>query len=61
MISSPQSLHKANLPVYPVVNKNKSPSELILCFLSYIMYKEDNKRNDKIKSDDYHKQQLKKI
>ena len=48
MISSPQSLHKANLPVYPVVNKNKSPSELILCFLSY---KEDNKRNDKIKSD----------
>ena len=51
MISSPQSLHKANLPVYPVVNKNKSPSELILCFLSYIMYKEDNKRNDKIKSD----------
>ena len=51
MISSPQSLHKANLPVYHVVNKNKSPSELILCFLSYIMYKEDNKRNDKIKSD----------
>ena len=51
MISSPQSLHKANLPVYNIINKNKSPSELILCFLSYIMYKEDNKRNDKIKSD----------
>ncbi|OCR39059.1 hypothetical protein AC141_23680 [Bacteroides fragilis] len=39
------------MPVYPVVNKNKSPSELILWFLSYITYKEDNKRNDKIKSD----------
>ena len=55
MISSPQSLHKANLPVYPVVNKNKSPSELILCFLSYIMYKEDNKRNDKIKNNNLKK------
>ena len=59
MISSPQSLHKANLPVYPVVNKNKSPSELILCFLSYIK----KTINGMIKSNltDYHKQQLKKI
>lgn len=61
MISSPQSLHKANLPVYPVVNKNKSPSELILCFLSYIIIKKTI--NGMIKSNltDYHKQQLKKI
>ena len=51
MISSPQSLHKANLPVYPVVNKIEPPNEPKPSLLSYMIYKEDNKRNDKIKSD----------